>query len=204
MEIVKYIRVSTPEQNTDRQKDGLKAYIDICSGSVPFRDREQGEKLWRNASIGTIDCIEVHSIDRLGRDTLDILNTIKFFTSMQVNVKSQKEGLQTLLEDGTENPTAKLMIGILGTLAEFELTRIKERQAEGIARAKARGVYKLSRSKRVIETVNMFLAKPKNAKCVRELKNGNSLRRSASISGVSLGTAQKIKRELKNLQDELV
>jgi len=43
MEDVKYIRVSTPEQNTARQKDDLKSYIDICSGSIPFRDRPQGE-----------------------------------------------------------------------------------------------------------------------------------------------------------------
>ena len=47
-----------------------------------------------------------------------------------------------MLEDGTENPTAKLMVGILGTLAEFELSRIRERQAEGIKKAKERGVYK--------------------------------------------------------------
>jgi DNA invertase Pin-like site-specific DNA recombinase len=193
MEIVKYIRVSTPEQNIDRQKDGLKAYIDICSGSIPFRDREQGEKLWRIASVGTIDCIEVQSIDRLGRDTLDILNTIKFFTSMQVNVISQKEGLSTLLPDGTENPTAKLLVGILGTLAEFELTRIKERQAEGIAKAKLRGVYKTNGNNRAIESVSQFLAKTKNAKCMREIGRGNSLRRSAKIAGISLGTAQKIK-----------
>jgi len=147
--------------------------------------------------------VHVHSIDRLGRNTLDILNTIQLLTKHQINVVSQKEGLSTLLEDGTENPTAKMLVGILGTLAEFELTRIKERQAEGIAKAKARGVYKIERAKRVIETSHMFLAKPKNAKCLRELKNGNSLRRSGRVSGVSLATAQKVKREFAKIKEAL-
>ena len=115
----KYIRVSTPEQNTSRQKDGLIPIVDICSGSIPFEDREGGQELMKRTQLGYVKSISVHSIDRLGRNTLDILTTIKWFTRQQVNIISQKEGLQTLLEDGTENPTAKLMIGILGTLAEF-------------------------------------------------------------------------------------
>ena len=193
MENVKYIRVSTPEQNTDRQKDGLKSYIDICSGSIPFRDRENGEKLIKHAHLGYINSVQVHSIDRLGRNTIDILNTIQLLTKLQVNVISQKEGLHTLLENGTENPTAKLMVGILGTLAEFELTRIKERQAEGIAKAKARGVYKTNGGNRTKETKTKFLSKKKNALCLKELKRGNSVRRSAKIAGVSLMTAQKVK-----------
>ena len=174
MEDVKYIRVSSPEQNPARQKDDLKPYTDICSGSIPFRDRENGEKLIKHAQLGYI-------------------NTIQLLTKLQVNVISQKEGLHTLLEDGTENPPAKLMVGILGTLAEFELTRIKERQAEGIAKAKERGVYKTNGGNRATETRAKFLSKKKNALCLKELKRGNSVRRSAKIAGVSLMTAQKVK-----------
>lgn len=198
MKDVKYIRVSTPEQNTARQKDGLKPYTDICSGSIPFRDREWGEKLIKDAQLGHIKSVHVQSIDRLGRNTIDILNTIQLLTKLQVNVISQKEGLNTLLDDGTENPTAKLMVGILGTLAEFELTRIKERQAEGIAKAKARGVYKTNGGNRTKETKSKFLSKKKNALCLKELKRGNSVRRSAKLAGISLMTAQKVK----NYMDE--
>ena len=115
------------------------------------------------------------------------------FTRQGVNIISQKEGLQTLLPDGTENPTSKLMIGILGTLAEFELSRIKERQAEGIAKAKARGVYKTNGGNRSKETKTKFLSKSKNALCLKELKRGNSVRRAALLSGVSLMTAHKVK-----------
>ena len=186
----KYIRVSTKEQNTSRQDDDTMAsFVDICSGSVAFRDRPQGEALIRKVQLGYVRSIYVHSIDRLGRNTLDILNTIQYLTRQQVNVISQKEGLSTLLDNGSENPTAKLMIGILGTLAEFELTRIKERQAEGIAKAKLRGVYSTNGNNRSIETDAQFLSKKGN-------NRGNSLRRSAKISGISLGTAQKIKKML--------
>ena len=194
MENVKYIRVSTPEQNTTRQKDGLISIVDICSGSVPFEKRKGGAELMRKVQSGFVGSVSVQSIDRLGRNTLDILTTIKWFTKQGVNIISQKEGLQTLLKDGTENPTAKLMIGILGTLAEFELSRIRERQAEGIAKAKARGVYKTNGGNRSVETKTTFLSKKKNALCLKELKRGNSIRRSALLSGVSVITARKVKK----------
>ena len=190
----KYIRVSTPEQNTSRQEDGLIPIVDTLSGSVPFEDREGGQELMKRTQLGYVKSISVQSIDRLGRNTLDILTTIKWFTRQQVNIISQKEGLQTLLEDGTENPTAKLMIGILGTLAEFELSRIKERQAEGIKKAKERGVYKTNGGNRKKETKTKFLSKSKNALCLKELQRGNSVRRAALLSGVSLMTAHKVKK----------
>ena len=190
----KYIRVSTPEQNTSRQEDGLIPIVDICSGSIPFEDREGGQELMKRTQLGYVKSISVHSIDRLGRNTLDILTTIKWFTRQQVNIISQKEGLQTLLEDGTENPTAKLMVGILGTLAEFELSRIRERQAEGIKKAKERGVYKTNGGNRKKETKTKFLSKSKNALCLKELQRGNSVRRAALLSGVSLMTAHKVKK----------
>ena len=190
----KYIRVSTPEQNTARQKDGLIPIVDICSGSIPFEDRPGGEALMRKVQLGFVGSVSVQSIDRLGRNTLDILTTIKWFTKQGVNIISQKEGLQTLLPDGTENPTAKLMIGILGTLAEFELSRIKERQMEGIAKAKERGVYKINGGNRSIETKTKFLSKSKNALCLKELKRGTSVRRAALLAGVSTMTAHKVKK----------
>ena len=63
----KYIRVSTPEQNTSRQKDGLIPIVDICSGSIPFEDREAGQELMKRTQLGYVKSISVQSIDRLGR-----------------------------------------------------------------------------------------------------------------------------------------
>lgn len=185
----KYIRVSTLEQNTDRQNnfEGL-AYIDKCSGSTPFNERTEAKKLLSNNSITEV---HVHSIDRLGRNTLDIMQTIQNFTSKGINVVSEKEGLQTIV-NGKENPIAKMMIGILGTLAEFELNRSKERQSEGIAEAKKKGVY-VGRSVGSKESTEQFLNKKLTQTIIRHLKAKESVRRCALLSGASIGTVQKVK-----------
>ena len=137
--------------------------------------------------------MHVHSIDRLGRNTIDILNTIQSLTDIGINVVSEKEGLSTLI-NGKVNPTSKLIINILATLSEFELNRIKERQSEGIAKAKARGVYKTNGGNKPIETNEQFLNKDKNNKCYKFIKQGESLRRASALAGVSLGTASKINK----------
>lgn len=188
---VKYIRVSTTEQNTDRQLsvEHEKNYIDECSGSVPFNERPEAKKLLANDKVTEL---HVHSIDRLGRNTLDIMQTIQYFTSKGINVVSEKEALQTLI-DGKENPIAKMMIGILGTLAEFELSRIKERQAEGIAKAKVKGAF-LGRKEGSKEDVDTFLNKPSVKAVIRHLRAGEGVRRTAKLSGVSIGTVQKTKK----------
>ena len=194
MREIKYIRVSTLGQNTERQENTKDSMIDKCSGSIPFNDRKQGSKLLTMAKDGKVSTVRVHSIDRLGRNTIDIMQTIQLFTSLGVNVVSEKEGLNTLLPDGKENPTAKMIISIMATLSEFELTLIKERQREGIANAKAKGVYKDNGGNKPVETTAKFLSKAKNSLCAKELRNGNSLRRSSKISGVSVMTAQKVKK----------
>ena len=197
MEKVFYVRVSTQEQNTDRQiftreiKMGVTIVQDKCSGSISFAEREGGKKI---LSMGDLKELHVHSIDRLGRNSLDILQTIQTLTKKGVNVISEKEGLQTLIE-GKENPIAKLMIGILGTLAEFELNRIKERQAEGIAAAKTKGKYN-GRPVGSAEDDEKFLSK--YPKVVKALKNGESVNSIANskIMNVSRMTVIKIKKIL--------
>jgi DNA invertase Pin-like site-specific DNA recombinase len=190
---VKYIRVSTTEQNTTRQEEiGFKTYIDKISGSVIFSERPQGKKLLKEVLKTNITEVHVHSIDRLGRNTIDILETIKTMTANNVNVVSKKEGLSTLI-DGKESPTAKMVLSIMATLSEFELSTIKERQREGIQRAKERGVYKKNGGSRTLST-EQILSRPKNAACAKELKAGNSVRRSAKLSGVSHTQAMKLKK----------
>ena len=188
----KYIRVSTKEQNTDRQTDfdGL-THIDLCSGSIPFKERPEAKKLLSNKEITEV---HVHSIDRLGRNTLDIMQTIQDFTSKGINVVSTKEGLQTLI-DGKENPIAKMMIGILGTLAEFELSRIKERQAEGIAKAKEKGRF-VGRKEGSKEKIEVFVNKESTQSILKYLRENESVRRTALLSKTSEGTVKKVKKML--------
>lgn len=190
----KYIRVSTLHQNTDRQTEFKgQTYIDKCSGSIPFAERPEAKKLLANQNIKEV---HVHSIDRLGRNTLDIMQTIQNFTKQGINVVSEKEGLQTII-NGKENPVAKMMIGILGTLAEFELNRIKERQSEGIEKAKQKGRY-AGRKKGSSEDVQTFLSKPKVQRIVRYLNEGESIRRTALLSKSSVSLVMKTRKMMKS------
>lgn len=203
MRTVKYIRVSTADQNVDRQRErGVKEYIDKCSGSIPFSERVAAQKLIDDISVQKqkpnlppnqrISTVKVSAISRLGRNLQDIINTVDLFTSWNICLISEKEGIKTLDNEGKENPTAKMVLSILATLSEYERELIKERQREGIAAAHKRGVYK--NGGRPIETPQDFIAKPKNAKCMSLLSAGRSLREAAALSGVSLGTAQKVKK----------
>ena len=133
-----YIRVSSTDQNTARQLEGLvldKTFTDKASG------KSQDRTLLK-AMLGLVregDEVYVHSMDRLARNLVDLLQIVKNLTSRGVAVIFMKEG-QTFT--GEDNSMSKLMLGILGSVAEFERAMIKERQREGIAIAKKKGVYK--------------------------------------------------------------
>ena len=197
-----YLRCSTPDQKTDSQKEKIlgKVFEDIISGTIAFEERPEAKKLIAEVEKGLIQEVQVLRLDRLGRSTLNILQTIEYFNNKGVNLVSKKEGLQTLI-DGKVNPLAKLMIGILGTLAEFELSRIKERQAEGIASAKKKGVY-TGRNIGTSESKDVFLNKLKNKIIAKHLKNGESLRRTALLSKSSVNTVKKVKELIKTYNYE--
>lgn len=198
-----YMRVSTEGQNIDRQlakEDKIPHSSHLIptnpleekeSGRIPFRKRKQGSKIIKEIEIGYCKEVIVYSIDRLGRSTLDILKTIEYFNSKGVNLISIKEGLNTLNADGTENITAKLIISILSTLAEWDYTIKRTAQLEGIEVAKAKGKYK---GRRVGTNKSNEEILKKYKRVVQALEEGNSLRSAAAIGGVSLGTAQKVKR----------
>jgi DNA invertase Pin-like site-specific DNA recombinase len=94
---VLYIRTSTIEQNSIRQKQNkdetCKIIEDKCSGAIPFFEREGGKKILELTEKGVVDEIIVHEIDRLGRNLLDILKTIAFFNTKKVNIEFKKQGL---------------------------------------------------------------------------------------------------------------
>jgi DNA invertase Pin-like site-specific DNA recombinase len=193
---VYYLRVSTIEQNTARQMEeipeGCKVFEDKVSGSVPFFEREQGSIIFNLIKQRQINTIYVHSIDRLGRNSLDILQTIQFFNEYEVNLISKKEGLQTFI-DGKPNAIASLMIGILSTLSEFELTRIKERQKEGIFSAKNRGAYANNGGTKRAESFEEFMNKESSKKILKYLKQGLSVRSCAKMSGCSISLVMKVR-----------
>jgi DNA invertase Pin-like site-specific DNA recombinase len=194
MSKVKYIRVSTLEQNTGRQeinaKEFSKVYIDKTSGSVQFIERKEAKKLLTDIEAGKISEVHILSIDRLGRNIIDILTMVELFNEKGIKLYVENIGMYSLI-DNKPNPSFKMIVSVLGNVAEMERNNMIERQRQGIELAKANGTYK-GRLYGTRMTDDEVLSKYKVV--VRELKNGESLRRASKIGGCSLGTAQKIQR----------
>lgn len=133
-----YIRVSTQEQNTDRQEVLLEQlgveelYIDKASGKNT--DRPQLKKMMEYVRRG--DIVIVESISRFARNTRDLLNLMEQLSAKGVEFVSKKEAIDTT------TPTGKFMLTVFGAVAELEREYILQRQREGIEIAKQQGKYK--------------------------------------------------------------
>ncbi|WP_420548186.1 recombinase family protein [Curvivirga sp.] len=135
---VGYIRVSSVDQNTGRQLEGIaldRVFEDKVSGGTKNRP----ELLALQDYVRDGDTVHVHSIDRLARNLEDLLGLIRGFLDQGVNVNFLKENLTF---NGEDNPFQQLQLQIIGAVAQFEREMIKERQREGIAKAKKEGKYK--------------------------------------------------------------
>jgi DNA invertase Pin-like site-specific DNA recombinase len=196
----RYIRVSSATQNTIRQtvnanKDE-QVFIDVVSGVVPFNERNESSKLIQAIENGLVNYVSVEAIDRLGRNTYEIQSTIEYFNKMNVTLKVDNLGIESLVNNKV-NPTFKLISDVLANVSEMERTNSKERQAQGIKIAVAQGKFK-GRVKGSGASDSEVLEKYKLV--VKTLNNHSdlSLRKIASISNVSLATVQKVKRILDN------
>lgn len=176
---IAYLRVSTTDQNTDRQLDGLsisfnKTFIDQCSdGSIKRPALTDLKEFVRKG-----DTIHVHSIDRLARNLVDLKLLINEWNNQGITVKFHKENL-SFNADGNDH-MSELMLNMLGAVAQFELAMIQERRQEGIDKAKAAGKYKGRPANEANHTQ------------ITELRTqGVSLRKIAKEVGVSLSTVQR-------------
>ncbi|MBF4616302.1 recombinase family protein [Curtobacterium sp. VKM Ac-1376] len=135
---VGYVRVSTLDQSTVRQLDGIA--LDRM-----FEDKASGKDIDRpqlEAMIGFVrdgDTVVVHSMDRLARNLEDLRRLVRRLTDKKVRVEFVKEQLTFT---GADSAMANLLLNMMGAFAEFERELIRERQREGIALAKQRGVYR--------------------------------------------------------------
>ena len=133
-----YIRVSTQEQNTIRQEELMRAlgvdavYVDRISGKDA--NRPELNKMLQFVRKG--DTVIVESISRFARNTKDLLALVEQLTENGVEFVSKKEAIDTT------TPSGKFMLTIFGAVAELEREYILQRQKEGIAIAKANGIYR--------------------------------------------------------------
>lgn len=136
--LIGYVRVSSIDQNPERQLDGIKIdkmFVDKISGKT--LQRPQLEKLLEYVRDG--DEVVVHSMDRLARNLDDLRQLVKGLTQRDVSIRFIKENLTF---KGDDAPMSTLLLSIMGAFAEFERALIRERQLEGIALAKQKGKYK--------------------------------------------------------------
>ncbi|MFV8321804.1 recombinase family protein [Flavobacterium sp. LS2R12] len=193
----RYNRISTANQNLERQlakqNPDEVLYNDVVSGSVTFSERLRGGDLLKDIEADKINFVVVSSIDRLGRNLHDIVNTLEFFNDKGVVLRVDNLGLESLVL-GKPNPTFNLIVSVMANVAVMERETLLERQREGISIAKAKGIY-TGRVKGSVESDDEVLAKYKEV--VKFLKMGKSLRDIVGRCGVSLGTVQKVKQIIK-------
>ena len=144
---VAYIRVSTAEQNEARQVEALekfgieRKYIEKVSGKDTNRPKLQ-EML---DFVREGDTVYVHDFSRLARSTKDLLDIVELLKAKNVNLVSNKENIDS------STPTGKLMLTMIGAIAEFERQNLLERQREGIEIAKREGKFKGGQVKKIDE-----------------------------------------------------
>ncbi|UNU73373.1 recombinase family protein [Moraxella nasovis] len=193
-QIVGYIRVSSLDQNTERQLDGVtldRVFIDKITGST--KNRPQLNAMLDYVRFG--DTVIVHSLDRLARNLEDLLDIIKQLNDKGVIFQSLKENVKF---DGS-SPSAmdKLILHIFGAIAEFNRSLIREAQKEGIAKAKQRGAYKgrkpaLNKTQ-VKELKDIIESKNNSIENYKEL----TLPKIADQFGVSLPTINRYIKKIK-------
>lgn len=133
-----YIRVSGVDQNADRQLDGIKL-------DRTFADKASGKDTERPALKALLEYVRegdkvlVHSMDRLARNLDDLRRVVKDLALRGIEIEFVQE---RLCFNGSQAPISVLLLSVMGAFAEFERSLIRERQREGIALAKKRGVYR--------------------------------------------------------------
>lgn len=197
VQTVGYIRVSSADQHTDRQLDGIaldRVFIDKITGVT--KDRQQLKELLNYVRYG--DTVIVHSLDRLARSLEDLISIINQLNQKGVIFKSIKDNLTF---DGVNNsPMDKFFLHILGAVSELERALIRERQKEGIAKAKARGVYKGRKPSLTNDKIKLI--EQRLAEKEKDLQSYKSIsyQSIADEIGVSLATLNRYlaKRKIKN------
>lgn len=152
-QIVGYVRVSTVDQRIDRQREAIGTDVHEW-----FEEYASGKDANRPALIDMLryvrkgDEVRVSSMDRLARSLPDLRRLVDDMTGRGVTVRFMNEALRFTPEKS--DPMSMLLLNVLGAVAEFERQLIRERQAEGIALAKARGVYQGSKPKLNTEQID--------------------------------------------------
>jgi len=195
---IKYNRTSTLQQEGERfklDKDNydLTLFDKGISGKIPFSEREKGKELTQLVQSGKVNEVVVEELSRLGRNTIDVLTTLKFFEDNEVNVVVRGMGNLQSKVNGKKNPIWNLITSVMSSLYELERENILERTEMGRKMYVMNGG-KLGRKVGSVENRKEFLQKDKTKKIVSLLEKGKSVRDISSRLGVSTKTIVKVRK----------
>ena len=196
--IVLYTRVSTLEQNPDRQLTNSKEYdyilTDYCSGSIPLYERPKGSEVKKMIDNGTLTRLVIHDVTRIGRNTLDVLSIWSDLTQRGIVIECKNPNIRNINDDGKVDKFSELMLSILSTMSQFEKSLIRERQLEGIKVRKEKGLYG-GRRIGTVDSVQSFLKKKRSQDILNYLSKGTySYDEISKILSVSTTTITKVKK----------
>lgn len=197
-----YARVSTQSQDYQRQLSELREYAtrmnyevvkefsEKISGAKAIAERQALTELLDYAAANRIDKVLVYECSRISRRAIDFLQVIEQLTQMKVSVYILQNGLETLMADGSVNPIAQLVLGIIGQFNSMERSLIRSRMSSGYNHFRSNGgkVGRKEGDKKSDEQM-----KEQYSKELSLLKKGLSLRNIQAITGTSVNTLRKLK-----------
>lgn len=197
-----YARVSTQSQDYQRQLSELREYAtrmnyeivkefsEKISGAKAIAERQALTELLDYAAANRIDKVLVYECSRISRRAIDFLQVIEQLTQMKVSVYILQNGLETLMADGSVNPIAQLVLGIIGQFNSMERSLIRSRMSSGYNHFRSNGG-KVGRKEGYKKSDERM--KEQYSKELSLLKKGLSLRNIQAITGTSVNTLRKLK-----------
>ena len=197
-----YARVSTQGQDYQRQLSELREYAsrmnyevvkefsEKISGAKSVAERQALTELLDYAAANRIDKVLVYECSRISRRAIDFLQVIEQLTQMKVSVYILQNGLETLMADGSVNPIAQLVLGIIGQFNSMERSLIRSRMSSGYQHFRSNGG-KVGRKEGYKKSNEQM--KEQYSKELSLLKKGLSLRNIQTITGTSVNTLRKLK-----------
>lgn len=198
-----YTRVSTLGQDYERQLSELREYAskmgyvvvkefsEKISGAKKIAEREALADLLKYVEENKVDKVLIYECSRLSRRAVDFLQVVEYLTERGISVYIHQNGLETLLSDGSSNPIANLVLGILAQFNSMERNLIRSRMESGYHHYRQNGG-RVGRKVGYRKSEDELRAQ--YAKEIQLLRKGLSLRNVAAITGISIGTLQKIKK----------
>ena len=197
-----YARVSTQSQDYQRQLSELREYAtrmnyevvkefsEKISGVKSVAERQALTELLDYAAANRIDKVLVYECSRISRRAIDFLQVIEQLTQMKVSVYILQNGLETLMADGSVNPIAQLVLGIIGQFNSMERSLIRSRMSSGYQHFRSNGG-KVGRKEGYKKSDEQM--RQQYNKELSLLKKGLSLRNIQAITGTSINTLRKLK-----------